>query len=40
MWNLKRNDTKELNVQNRLTDFEDDLMVARAGAVEGRMGRG
>ena len=30
MWNLKRNDTNELNLQNRkrLTDLENKLMVA------------
>ena len=31
MWNLKRNYTKELNLQNgkRLIDLENELMVAR-----------
>ena len=31
MWNLKRNDTNELNLQNskRLTDLVDEFMYAR-----------
>ena len=29
MWNLKRNDTNELQNRNRLTDFGNKLMVAR-----------
>ena len=33
MWNLKRNDTNELNLQRRkrLTDLENELMVAGVG---------
>ena len=29
MWDLKRNDTKNLLTRQRPTDFENDLMVAR-----------
>ena len=29
MWNLKRSDTNELANRNRLTDLENELMVAR-----------
>ena len=29
MWNLKRNDTKNLLTRQRPTDFENDLMVAQ-----------
>ena len=35
MWNLKVNATDELNLQNTLTNLENELMVA-----EGRMGEG
>ena len=37
MWNLKRNDTNELNLQNskRLTDLVDEFMYAR-GKTRGR----
>ena len=32
MWNLKRNDTKELTYKtNKLTDLEDELMIAGRG---------
>ena len=31
MWNLKRNDTNELQNRNRLTDFGNKLMIAKVG---------
>ena len=39
MWNLKRNDTNELNLQNRkrLTDLENKLMVTGEGII-GKLG--
>ena len=41
MWNLKRSDTNELANRNRLTDLENELMVARrkdAGEGGGEIG--
>ena len=32
VWNLKRNDTNELTKQERLTDLENELVVAGGGA--------
>ena len=39
MWNLKRNDTNELRKRNRLTDLENELMVARGKGQLGSLGR-
>ena len=36
MWNLERNDTNELNLQNRLTDLENELMIASGEMMKGR----
>ena len=37
MWNLERNDTNELNLQNRLTDLENKLRVPGEGWEAGRI---
>ena len=36
MWNLKRNDRNEITKQKRLTDLENELMVAGGGGSRGQ----